>query len=41
MEVNDFEIVLIAVTFYLKYVWQLIFIVLIENEKTNMIGTGG
>ena len=35
MEVIDFEILLIDVTFYLE---KLVFNVLIESEKTNIIG---
>ena len=33
MEVNDFEILLIDVTFYLYYVQKLVFNVIIKNKK--------
>ena len=41
MEVNDFEILLIDVTFYLQHVQKLVLNVILKNEKPNIIGTGG
>ena len=42
MEVNDLEILLIEVTFYLYHVQKLVLNVLIKNmKKNNIIGTGG
>ena len=39
MKVNDFEMLLIDVTFYLYQVWKRVFSVLIKKEKQNIIGT--
>ena len=40
MEVSDFEILLIDVTFYLEHVQKLVFNLLAKIKETNIIGTG-
>ena len=36
-----FQILLVDVTFYLSYIWNVVLNVLIKNENPNICGTGG